>query len=143
MLAVRIWAMLLLSIFLSNLSMTGGDLLGPGLVQPSLPVRQPAVVAELAGRILGWADWREAQKNMRALRRTHGYAGTYPNIGVRPQVEPEISEDEDGMVGGGEGVMADEDKQVVQDDDLQREVWRAARQGDLASLSVSDRLSHV
>ena len=134
---------LLLSILLSALPVTEGDLLGPGLAQPSLPVRHPSSVAELEGRIPGWADWRETQKNIRALRRTHGYAGTYPNIGVRPEVEPEISEDGDGIVGGRGQGMADEDKLLLEDNDLEREVWRAARQGDVASLSVrSKKIAH-
>jgi hypothetical protein len=137
--AARVGATLLLSILLSALTMTGGDLLGPGLAQPSLPVRLPSSVAELEGRIPGWADWREIQKNMRALRRTHGYAGTYPNIGVRPEVEPEISEDEDGIEGGRGQGMADDEKLPFGENDLEREVWRAAKQGDVASLSVRSK----
>lgn len=47
------------SIFLDA---AGGDLLGPGLVLPALPVRRRPTAVDLAKRIPGWAEWSVSNK---------------------------------------------------------------------------------
>lgn len=81
-------------------------------------------------------------QDARALRRTHGLAGTYPNVGVRPATEPDLSEEADEEDGA--TVMGDGDNNHMEEDgELQRELWRASRQGDVSRLSVRLALSHA
>jgi hypothetical protein len=69
----------------------------------------------------------------RAERRAHGARGTCPHL-QRPEIEPETSESVDDEIDGRMDTDADD-----ADEELLRELWRAALQGDVTALDVSSQ----